>query len=563
MKTEVNKIVVLGGGVAGWFTACMVKKKNPHIDVKLIESPTVPILGVGESTVPPLGELFEDLEIDEKEWMSSVHAIHKLGNHFVAWNKEQPTPHVTDHWNAPKEEEQFYSFSYTMRDKVFKNNYYKSMTKDDILYDNDGRFGVDNKSFDYWLQLVKEGKRNWYDVSDYCTEQYPFAMNNKSAYDMEDDSLMGDHWAVAWHVDAERFPVMIREKVALPLGVEWIEGHVTETHKDEDGYITKLTLEDGSEHEADLYCDCTGFNRILMNDMGLDWVPFEHLPTQSAWVAPVKYNDPYKEMKPYTQSYANDAGWNFIITLFSRMGSGYVYDNRFETKESALDKFKKYWEGYEFIREPKHLEWKQGYFDQAWTKNVVGIGMTQGFVDPMEANSIFIIQVGIRLLNQALAKGGVVKELTKKGYSREVQKHEKQIADFISYHFTLSPRRDTEFWRHWSAYGEANNHEFMNWEEYRSPRGYLTRNVFVDYQWAQQQLYLGKWDDAYCNVDVDKDLMPLAEVDFDYLKNKSVALSNYAPHVYDWSRDSLYGGQDHETILEKALTERIDKKFVC
>ena len=553
-----KKLLVLGGGVVGWFTAALLKKHHPDIDITLVESPHVPILGVGESTVPQLGELLSWLDVDENTWMKATHGIHKLGNHFVGWNTEKPMTHVTDHWNAKPNEYHFYAFSFTPNTNSLRNNVYNPKTLNDYFYDNDGKFGVDNKTLDYWLEMVRRGKYKWWQTDQYTMEQYHPAMNNRAARYNDNYPTMGAWNSYAWHIDAERFPKVIRDMVALPLGVKHLTAHVEHINKNEEGYVTSLKLDNGQELEADLYCDCTGFNRVLMKTMDVKWQSMTHLPTQSAWVAPVKYNDPYKEMKPYTQSYANKSGWNFIISLYSRMGSGYIFDASVEDKDTAREDFIKYWDGYEFIRDPRLIQWDQGYYDKAWDKNVVGIGMAQGFVDPMEANSIYVAQSCIQMLDQVLSKykDKPITETTRKAYSKQIQKHENQIGDFISYHFTLSKRRDTPFWRKWGTYGVQNNHIEKNWNEYRAPHGYIGRNVFLDYQWPAQQMYLDRWDDSFCKLNIDESLMPLAEADYNYLNSKGKAIANAAPHVYDWSMKNLHDGKTHTEVLEEALAER-------
>jgi len=558
MKNQVKNVAVVGGGVIGWFTAALLQKRHPDIKVSLIESPYVSILGVGESTVPQLGEMLSWLDVDEHVWMKAVHGIHKLGNHFVGWNTEKQMTHVTDHWNADPKDYHFYTFSFTHRTNAIRNSFYNHRTIDDYFYDNDGKFGIDNKNHDYWLELVKRGKYSKHDTDAYTMEQYHPAMNNRAARYMDNYPTTGSYNSYAWHIDAERFPKVIRDLVALPLGVEHIIGHVENINKDQEGNITSLDLNDGREVVADLYCDCTGFNRVLMKTMDVKWKAIEQLPTQSAWAAPVKYNDPYKEMKPYTQSYANKSGWNFIIPLYSRMGSGYVFDANIEDKDTAREDFIKYWDGHELIREPRFLQWEQGYYDKAWDKNVVGIGMAQGFIDPMEANSIYVAQSCIQMLDQVLTKykNKPIKESTRSAFSKHIQKLENQISDFISYHFTLSKRRDTPFWQKWGAYGVENNHSKKNWNEYRAPRGYLGRNIFLDFQWPDQQLYLDQWDDEMCKLDIDERLLPLAEADFNYINTKGKAIAECAPHVYDWSMKNLHDGKTHNEVLEEALNER-------
>ena len=545
-----RKLVVVGGGVAGWFTASLLAKRHSNLNITVVESPEVPILGVGESTIPQLGDMLSWLDIDEETWMRGTRSIYKLGNHFVGWNSDIPKPHVTNHWNAMKVEQQFYHFSLTHREKAFKKSFYNKLKEEDFFYDDDGKFGIDNKSYDYILHLMKQGEVSVEDMTEYTCDQYHLAMKNKSPYDMEKDLMLGDQRSYAWHVDAERFPVIVRELVALPLGVRWVQGYVSQINKNDDGYITSLDLKDGSNIEGDIFVDCTGFHRLLMKQMPTEWQSLSHLPTQSAIVAPVKYKDPYAEMKPYTQSYAQKNGWNFIISLYSRMGSGYIFDKNSEDADSARERFIKYWDGYEFIKEPRLIEWQSGWFKDAWIKNVVGVGMGQGFVDPMEANSIYVAQSCIQMLDQVLQKySGDVPDIAKRSYSRQAQKLEKQIADFISYHFTLSKRSDSPMWQKW---GNNSEDAKKNWKEYRAPRGYTGRNVFLDYQWAQQQVYLGQWDDSF-ELNINDKLLPLAKANFDFIKNKGEALSEYAPHIYDYLKQTMYDGATYSEILENDL----------
>ena len=558
MKKPINSIIVLGGGVAGWFTAAYLKKFNKHLDVTLIESPNVPILGVGESMLPQLGKMLSELDIDENKWLAGVHGIHKMGNQFVGWNTETPMETVHDHWNAKKKYKNYSSFNYTNKTDTFRNTLYHSRNENNYLYDNNGNFGIDNKSRDYWYYLVNTGKYDWYQHNEYTTAQYYPSMNNRAALYDDGYPVVGDYGSHAWHTDASRFPKVIRELSALPLGVIWKQDHVEGIHKYGDGYIRELSLKSGERVSADLYLDATGFSKVLMKTMGVKWKSIKQQPTQSAWVANVKYKDAYKEMRPYTQSYARKAGWQFIITLFSRMGTGYIFDANSYDKDQAREDFLKYWDGYEFIAEPRFLSWDHGYYEKSWKKNVMAIGMSGGFIDPMEANAIYVAQAGIQMLNKVLNrnKGKVIQENTKDNVSEELNNLKNQIDDFISYHYTLSKRRDTDFWCKWGQYGIDNNHIEKNWEEYRSARNYLWSNLFLDYMWGDQQMYLDQWDTDLCKLNIDPALVPLAEMDYNYIKDKGLYTSKIAPHVYDWSSKHLYGGRTHSEVLEEAIAEK-------
>ncbi len=560
MKT----LLVVGGGVVGWATAALIAKRHNDIKVTLIESPQVPILGVGESTLPYLGDLFNWLEIDEKTWMQETNAIYKLGNYFIGWNSESPKKHVTDHWNAPSWERQFNHFTLSYNTNTFKKSFFNPIEADDYFYCNNGSPGVDNKNYDYWLELVKRGKYAWHEAAAYMSDTYYFAINNKSPYDNNGDLLTGNvqrrqymaPHSYAWHVDAEKFPTIIRDKVAIPNNVEWIKGHIQNIRLDDKQNIKSVHLTDGKVLQADLYADCSGFTRLLMKNMPTKWHTCQHVPTQSSWVAPVKYKDPYLEMKPYTQSYCQDNGWNFIIPLYSRMGSGYIFDEDCEDKDTAREKFIQYWDGYEFIKEPRYISWDSGWYEEAFINNVVGVGMGQGFVDPMEANSIHIAQICIQMLDRIIGKykdRDIIPSSAKKGYTRQVQKLEKQVADFISYHFTLSKRTDHNIWKKWSEYGRIHNHKEKNWAGYRDPIGYNATNIFTDVQWAQQQLYFRQWDNELCALDIDEKLLPLAEANFINTKQKSKALADYAPNIYDWCKTNLYNNKSHEVVLNENL----------
>jgi tryptophan halogenase len=556
MKSKVKKIVILGGGAAGWFTAGYLKTKNPDIDITLIESKKVGILGVGESTIPQLGDFFAEMGIEERDWMESTNSIYKLGNKFVGWNIEGKRDHVSNHWNCSKQDEQYFSFSFALPEKHLTSSFYHQIKTEDYFTNSAGNPGVDDKWNDYWLQLCRDGKKNWWEMSEDMQEQTFLMANNKAPFDMDDNPLVGDWQAKTYHVDAERFPEVVRDRVAIPRGVNHIWGHVADIQKDEDGYITKLVLEDGTEHEADLFCDATGFNRILTGTMDNGWHDYEHIFTRDAIVAPVKYNDVETEMRPYTQSYAQDEGWNFIITLYNRMGSGYIFDSTEISPEDAMEKFKKYWEGHEFIKEPRHIAWDSGRMETPWNKNVVAIGMSGAFVEPMEANSLYVAQACIQLVDRIInrAEDEVITPSQLHAYNKNMSRLEDGIADFVAYHFTLSDREDTPFWRKQKQYGIDHNHKEANWEHYRRPANYIGNGVYPDYMWAMLGVYMNKFDDTV-ELNTKEELMAKADIMFEYCHKLSEANGEYAPHVYDWHRKFIFDGKDYTQVLAEALAK--------
>lgn len=559
MKSKVNKIVVLGGGAAGWFTAGYLKTKNPEIDITLIESKKIGIIGVGESTIPQLGDFFAEMGIEERDWMSHTNSIYKLGNKFVGWNIEGKRHHVSNHWWCSKFDEQYFTFSFAMPENQLTRSYYHQIKTDDYFHNSKGDPGVDDKWNDYWLHLEREGRRNWWEMSEDMCEQTFLMDHNKAPFDMDDNQLVGDWQAKTYHVDAERFPEVVRDRVAIPRGVKHVWGHVADIVKSEDGYVEKLVLEDGSEYEADLFCDATGFARILTGTMDNGWHDYEHIFTRDAIVAPVKYKDVEKEMRPYTQSYAQDEGWNFIITLYNRMGSGYIFDRTEISPEDAKEKFMKYWDGYEFIKEPRHISWESGRMETPWNKNVVGIGMAGAFVEPMEANSLYVAQACIqltnRIINRAKDEDEVITPSQIHAYNKNMGRLEDGIADFIAYHFTLTDREDTPFWRKQKQYGIDHNHKEACWEHYRRPVNYVGNGVYPDFMWAMLAVYMNKFDDTVKLNNIKPELVEKANMTWDFIHKSSKENGRYAPHAYDWHRKFLFDGKSYEKVLEEALAK--------
>ena len=557
MKSKVNKIVVLGGGAAGWFTAGYLKTKNPEIDITLIESKKIGIIGVGESTIPQLGDFFAEMGIEERDWMSHTNSIYKLGNKFVGWNIEGKRHHVSNHWWCSKFDEQYFTFSFTMPENQLTRSYYHQIKTDDYFHNSKGDPGVDDKWNDYWLHLEREGRRNWWEMSEDMCEQTFLMDHNKAPFDMDDNQLVGDWQAKTYHVDAERFPEVVRDRVAIPRGVKHVWGHVADIVKSEDGYVEKLVLEDGSEYEADLFCDATGFARILTGTMDNGWHDYEHIFTRDAIVAPVKYKDVEKEMRPYTQSYAQDEGWNFIITLYNRMGSGYIFDRTEISPEDAKEKFMKYWDGYEFIKEPRHISWESGRMETPWNKNVVGIGMAGAFVEPMEANSLYVAQACIqltnRIINRAKEEDAVITSSQIHAYNKNMGKLEDNIADFIAFHFTLTDREDTPFWKKMKQYGIEHNHKEKLWEYYRRPINYVGNSIYPDFMWLGLGVYLNKFDDDVELNKIKPELVEKANIIWDYIHSSSKENGRIAPNAYEWHKKVLFDDKSSEEILKEVL----------
>jgi hypothetical protein len=388
------KICIIGGGTTGWWAAGYLENKFPSYDIMLIESSDIPIIGVGESTLPMIKTFFESFGMDESDWMHKCDAVHKYGN-------------IKQGWDKPDGEDFAFTFWYN-----------------------------DNDAFGNWYKGFENGTVDKHSINDLYNQ---------------------DAWrAVAYHLHAEEAGRIVRDNCKR------VKHEIA----------TLDTLPEG----YDLYIDCTGLRRQFVKDKTLANLSEHHL-VNSAWVCPFELD----ENVPYTRSIARDYGWQFKIGLTSRTGTGYCYADKFVSDDEALEQFKDYtkhltpWQD----KTPRLIKWQPGWLENAWQGNVVAIGMSQGFIDPLESNALFMIQHGITTLANCLERG-----YGARAYNKMVKRTWKENSDYILHHYGLSSRNDTEFWKHYS------NLDFSKtlWEHY-SKTGNKYTNLYPDAIWATLGLY--------------------------------------------------------------------------
>jgi len=555
MKSKIKSIVVVGGGVGGWFSAAWMAVKHPNIKVTIIESDKIPPIGVGESTLPQLGTMMKEIGLEERDWMTHTNSVYKLGNKFVGWNIEGKRDHATNHFWCSRWDEQYYGFSYALPEKNITSGLYHPLEKKDLFRNSKGQPGVDDKWNDYWLQLLRDGRKNHWEMAQDMQEATYLMDYNKAPYDWDDNLLVGTWQGVTYHVDANRFPEIIRDKVAIPHGVTHLHGHVTDINKDDDGYITSIVTEEGEEITGDLFLDCTGFYRVLTKTMDVEWIPMPEITATDIVVAPIKYKNVHQEFRPYTMSNAMDEGWLFVIPLYNRMGSGYIFDSSEISVEDAIKKYKKYWEGYEFIQEPQHMSWEAGKYKTQWNKNVVSIGMSGSMIEPMEANILGIAQAGFQLCSSLIARAEENDEVIGRGslhaYNKNIDWLVETIKRFILFHYTLSEREDTPFWKKKKQLGIDMKHKEACWREYRVP-GNNAESGVPDFMWAMMAVAMGKFDDDI-KLNTKPELMEQANEKFSWLRTSAKRNGVNAPNAYEWHKKVLFGDKSHDEVLQENL----------
>lgn len=414
MSKQINKIVIVGGGSAGWMTASTLIKCFPEKEIILVESPGIPTVGVGESTIGGINNWINLLGLKDTDFMKATDASYKLSIQFTDFYKKGSGSF-------------HYPFGYVN-------------TEGNVADKNDWHF--------------KKMLNPETPVSDYATCMYPnMALVNENKIDKNlDGSIPGFIFGkdTAYHFDATKFAAWLRDNYSIPRGVKHIQQEVIGHPMNEDG-IEHLVLKNGETISADLFIDCTGFkSHLLAGAMQEPFTSYEDiLPNNSAWATRVPYIDKEKELVGYTDCHAIGNGWVWSIPLWSRLGTGYVYSDKFVSDEDALEEFKEHLESKGYPTEDlefRKLKMRVGIHERLWVKNVCAIGLSAGFIEPLESNGLFTIHEFLFKLVRTLGRG-FISEIDKNLFSSACKTQFKQFADFVALHYALSHRDDTEYWR--------------------------------------------------------------------------------------------------------------------
>lgn len=406
MQFSVKKIVVLGGGTAGWSAAALLAEryKKHQLDIVLIESPHISTVGVGEATVPAILSVHRSLKIDEQEFIKATNATFKLGIEFRDWNT------LGGRFFHP-----FSDFGVKIENVDFHKCWIKLKNA-----------ALDKNLEDYSLcaSLAKAGR---------------FAIPDNNS----DNPLVW--YGYAYHFDATLYARFLRS-YSEERGVERISDTVIAVEKSsQTDHIRKLRLESGREIEADLFIDCSGFRSLLLEGQyKVGYEDWSHwLPCDKA-VAVQTESD--QVLLPYTISTAMTAGWRWKIPLQNRTGNGYVYCSNYISDDQARNDLLKNLKE-PCITEPRIIEFKAGMRPRFWVKNCVAVGLSSGFVEPLESTSISLMHTGVGKLVGHLPENLIV---TQENIDRANKLNEleyQNIRDFIILHYWASKRNDSKFWR--------------------------------------------------------------------------------------------------------------------
>jgi tryptophan halogenase len=399
MLDKKMKVVIAGGGTAGWIAAAALSKRlGKLVDVVLVESEQIGTVGVGEATIPPMKAFHALLGIDEQEFMRATSAVFKLGISFKNWGQ------VGDHYIHP--------FGTTTGQSTILADFQHFW-----LYGKSK--GIDAEFGEYSLEVQ-------------AAKAHKFATSKNGVLNY------------AYHLDATRYAQYLR-KFSEKFGATRIEGKIQQVQQHPDGDIKVLVLESGEVVGGDLFIDCTGFAGLLIDKtLKTPYEDWSHwLPCNSAIAIQTESVGP---ANPYVTCTAHQAGWQWHIPLQHRVGNGNVFCSDFMSDDQAKKHLLDNVQG-KVLTEPRVIKYRTGRRKLFWNRNCVALGLSSGFVEPLESTSIYMFMMGIVRLMRLFPFHGVTQSAMDE-YNEQAITELENMRDFIILHYHATAREDSEFWRY-------------------------------------------------------------------------------------------------------------------
>lgn len=407
-------IVIVGGGTAGWLAACYLQRTlagNPEagVRIRLVESPEIGSIGVGEATVPTLRGTLAALGVPESALFTDCDAGLKNGIRFVGWREGGDA--TSDRYDHPF-------------DGIAPYEGYSMAA--------------------HWLNLKQRGA-SLPPLGDACLAQTALFDANASPKPMAAPDFQAPV-AYAYHLDAVQLAALLK-KTAIGRGVEHIVGEVVDVRRGGAG-IESLGLADGTRLAGDLFVDCSGFTSLLLGKaLGVPWESYaDLLPCDRAVARPWAHAEAHAPMRSYTTATAQAAGWTWEIDLQSRTGAGYVYASADCSDDEALATLTRQMAGREPLADPRLLRMRVGRHVRSWEGNCLALGLAGGFIEPLESTAIYLIEYALQVFVDHLpAPGGL--ERCRGRFNQLMQEMYEELRDFVLLHYVLSQRRDSRFWQ--------------------------------------------------------------------------------------------------------------------
>jgi tryptophan 6-halogenase len=393
-------IVVLGGGTAGWMAANLIAHRWGGARVTLIESPEVGIIGVGEGSTPQLKAFFDTLGISEREWMPRCNATYKNGICFKGWSERKGFESYFHPFQTPLDSHSTPAFFY---------NTLARRTARDVWAHPDR----------YFLPAYLSAKR----LGPIAAENFPFDIG------------------YGYHFDAYLVGAFLRDH-AKSSGVTHLERHITQVVRAENGHVSHLVTADGEIISGDFFIDSSGFRSTIAQEaLAEPFISFgENLFNNAAVVMPTA-SDP-DGTNAHTTATAMRAGWVWDIPLTNRTGNGYVYSADFISADAAETELRTHLGMLENVTPARHLKMKVGRIARSWVHNCLAVGLAQGFIEPLEATALHIVQTTVEMFLDGFDAG-----TDRDAFNAKIAARYDGIRDYIVCHYRVNQRSDTDYWR--------------------------------------------------------------------------------------------------------------------
>lgn len=399
-----KKILIVGGGTAGWMAANLLATHWPDVEVCLLESTEIGIVGVGEGTTPHLRFFFDEVGIEESEWMPRCNATYKNGISFVDWS------------NIPGFESYFHPFPAQLDDIFTVPTFFNHVSARMKGYK------VNAHPDAYFLETYITYKN----LGPIAAETFPFGV------------------AYGYHFDSTLLGQFLAEK-AITRGVKRLYGTVTEVILNPAGAIESVRVDDASLMGADFFIDCSGFKSLLLQGaLKTPYVSFkENLFNNAAVVMPSAMSD---VIPPQTKSTALSNGWAWQIPLTNRFGNGYVYSDDYISADQAEMELRRHLNLIDSPIEARHLKMKIGRVEKHWEKNCLAVGLSQGFIEPLEATALSLTFNTLSFFIKYFEKGAFTNQFEQE-FNKDINARFDGVRDYIVCHFKANQRKDTRYWR--------------------------------------------------------------------------------------------------------------------
>ncbi len=533
LQQPVRRVAIVGGGSSGWMTAAYLSKAfGPEIDVTVVESGTINTIGVGEATFSDIHLFFEFLGLREEDWMRECNAGYKIAIRFAGWNAEGRT------FDHPFERPAL----------------------------------VDGRSMaEWWLQTHPQTPydRACFVSSRLCDAQRAPRFPDGRVYDESADRdagrgadrhqprLLEDlqiQYPYAYHFDASLFANVLA-RYAAARGVRRVIDDVIDVEMGDSGDIAALRTKEHGRIAADLFVDCTGFRGRLINQaLGEPFISFlESLPCDRAVAMQVPSDGGREGMAPYTMATALSAGWVWTIPLFHRLGSGYVYSSACVTADEAEREFRAFLGPPAEGRSALHIKMRVGRTRDAWVRNCVAIGLSAGFVEPLESTGLFFAQHGIEQLVSHFPWSGC-DDATARSYNRIVADCIDGVREFLTLHYVASSRADTTFWRltkHELHVPDALAERLRLWKERLPTRRTIgpAYHGFGPHNYTAMLMGLGWRPDRPLRVLQSMD-PSRADIEFAHVRDRAALLARTLPSQYEYLASKYARREDKEVAWE-------------